>query len=59
MYDHMLNGKSSRQRHQQIIQQARRDRLAQDVRAAHSDHKSVSPVRTVLIAVINMIVGQG
>ena len=58
-FDHILNGLFSKQLHQEIIQKARHDQAAQDARTARGDHKTVSPVRAMLIAVINMIVRKG
>jgi hypothetical protein len=55
--DHMLNGAASRRHHQDMIQQAQKERLFRDVRVVRGNHKNVSRIRTVLIAIINCING--
>jgi hypothetical protein len=53
--DHMLNGKGSRQHHQDVIRWVQQDRLAQKAATVRNNQKTVSRVRATLIAIINMI----
>ena len=54
--DHMLNGRGSRRHHQDMIQEARRNRMARDVSTAQGEQKTIAPIRAALIAVINWII---
>ena len=52
--DHMLNGSGSRQHHQDIIRQAQLAKFAREVKPAVTN-KAVSPLRVILVALINLI----
>ena len=54
--DRRLNGKLSDQHRQDVMRQVQYERFAQEVKAAQSNHKAAVPVRTMLIAVINLLV---
>ena len=56
-YDHMLNGRGSRQHHQDIIKQARLNTLAKDAKQQASQQHQISRIRAILITLINLIVG--
>ena len=58
MYDSdpMLNGKIMRERHQELIQRVQRENLACDLKNTQGNHKSVIPLRAVLVAVINLVI---
>ena len=53
--DHMLKGKGSRQHLQQMIRQAQHEKFVRNVEAAQGKDKTVSPVRAILIALINLL----
>ena len=52
--DHMLDGKGSRQHHQDVIREAQQDKLARD--AGKTRANPAARVRVVLAAIINLIV---
>ena len=51
--DHMLNGSGSRQHHQEIIRQAQLAKFAREVKTSQTN-KAVSPLRAILVAIINL-----
>ena len=53
--DHMLNGSGSRQHHQEIIRQAQLAKFAHEVKPAQTN-KVISPLRSVLVAIINLVI---
>jgi len=53
--DHMLNGKGSRQHHQEMIRQAQHEKFARDVKNVEVKHKVVAPLRLILAAIHNLI----
>ena len=53
--DHMLNGSGSRQHLQHMIQEAHHERIARDAEAGRGKKKTISPVRAVLIVLINLV----
>lgn len=53
--DHMLNGSGSRQHHQDIIRQAQRVKFIREVNHAPASTKAISPLRAILVAIINLI----
>lgn len=60
--DHMLNGQSSRRHHQDIIRAVQQERLAREAaasrhHAAPAAHKTTSPLRAALSAVIQTVLG--
>ena len=50
--DHMLNGKNSRNHHQEIIRAAQQDKLAREVQNAQGKR---SPMRAVLMTLVNLV----
>ena len=54
--DPMVNGKIMRERHQQLIQRVQRESLARDLRNTQGNHKSISRLCAVLVAIINLII---
>jgi hypothetical protein len=56
-FDHMLNGTGSRQHLQQMVCEAQQDRFARDVEAAaQAERKSISALRALLAAIVNLLV---
>ena len=53
--DHMLNGRGSRQRHQELIRETQRYKLTREVKPTQPTNKAISPLRAILIALINII----
>ena len=53
--DHILNGKGSREHHQDVIRQAQRAKFAREVKAKQTNNKVISPLRAVLVALIHLI----
>lgn len=53
--DHMLNGRSSRQKIEHLIRQAEQYKLARDIEAAQGKHKHVLPLSTLLLTLMNLI----
>jgi hypothetical protein len=56
-YDHMLNGRGSRQHHQNIIREAQRHSLANEAKQHGSPQRKVSRIRAILIALITSLMG--
>jgi heme exporter protein D len=56
--DHMLVWAGSCRHHQAIIQQVQRDRLAREAEVAQPKNKTISLVRNVFVAIINLLTGQ-
>ena len=54
-FDHMLNGRGSRQQHQQMIEEARRHRTTKEARRVRSHGYQVSHIRAMLLALINLV----
>ena len=52
--DHMLNGSGSRQHHQDIIRQAQLAKFAREAKPEQTN-KTVSPLRAILVTIINLI----
>ena len=52
--DHMLNGSSSRQHHQDIIRQAQLAKFAHEAKPVQTN-KAVSPLRAILVTIINLV----
>jgi hypothetical protein len=55
-FDHMLNGRSSCQRFQSALREARREKLARAVEAAQSKRKHLALLRPILVALIHLMV---
>jgi hypothetical protein len=53
--DHMLNGKGSRNHHQDMIRQAQYAKFAREVKPAAASKKVISPLRAVLVAIITLV----
>ena len=53
--DHMLNGKGSRDHHQDIIRQAQYAKLAREAKTKPTSRKAISPLRAILAALINLV----
>ena len=53
-YDHMLNGRGSRQHHQDIIKQARLNTLAKEAKQQASQQQQVSRIRSISESVLEM-----
>ena len=53
--DHMLDGVGSRRHHLDIIRQVQQDKFVRDVRVAQGNRRVISPVRTFLTALVNML----
>ena len=51
--DHMLNGKGSREHHQNVIRQAQRAKFAREVTTKKTNAKASSPLRAIVVALIN------
>jgi hypothetical protein len=54
-YDHMLNGRGSRQHQQDIIRCVQQERLARQIEAAQGKGKFISPAHAIFIALINLL----
>jgi len=54
--DHMLNGKSSRQHHQDMIQWVQQDRFAHEFESARGNRKPVPRLRAVLVTLLNIVI---
>jgi hypothetical protein len=55
-FDHILNGRGSRQHLQQIIHEVQQDKFARDVMAAaQAERTDVSPLRALLATIVNLI----
>ena len=54
--DHMLNGSGSRNHHQEMIRQAQRAKFAREVKPSTASNKVISPLRTVVVAIINLVI---
>jgi hypothetical protein len=54
--DHMLNGSGSRQHHQDIIRQAQQAKFARKVKPSAASNKAISPLRAILVAIINLVI---
>ena len=54
--DHMLNGNGIRQHHQDMIRQAQRAKLTREAKIKQTSRKAISPLRAVLVALINFSV---
>ena len=52
--DHMLNGKGSRNHHQDMIRQAQQAKVARDLKNADGNHKAIAPLRFIRTAMINL-----
>jgi hypothetical protein len=55
-FDHMLNGRGSRQHHQDMIQEAQHEKFARDVKIVPQNHTWLSSLRVILTALISLIV---
>jgi len=53
--DSMVNGKIMRERHQELIQRVQRESLARDLKNTKGNHKATSPLRAILVAIINLV----
>ena len=53
--DYMLNGKGSRDHLQDMIQQAQQAKFARQIKVTQTDNKVISPLRAVLVAIINLV----
>ena len=53
--DHMLNGKGSREHHQNMIRQAQQAKFAREVKPSQTNNKATTLLRAVLTAVINLV----
>jgi hypothetical protein len=42
-----------REHHQEMIRQAQRAKFAREVKATHTNNKAISPLRAILVALIN------
>ena len=51
--DHMLNGKGSREHHQDIIRLAQQAKLAREVKTKQTSNKVILPLRAILVALVN------
>ena len=54
--DHMLNGRDVRQHQQDMIREAQRAKFAREVKAKQTNNKAISPLRAILVAVINLFI---
>ena len=57
--DHMLNGKGSRDHLQEMIQQAQQAKFAREAKAVNSPRKIITPLRTALASIINLVMRLG
>lgn len=53
--DHALNGKLRNQHVEEIKRQIQHEQFAAGVKAAQDNPKTTAPIRTVLVALINLI----
>jgi hypothetical protein len=53
--DHMLNGSGSRQHHQDMIRQAQQAKFAREAKTTPANNKTLSPLRAILVAIINLV----
>jgi hypothetical protein len=53
--DHMLNGKGSRQHLQNAIREAQQAKFVREVKSTQHTGKVVSPLRTILVTIINLV----
>ena len=53
--DHMLNGRSSRQRIEYLVRQAEQYKLAREIQSAQGKDKPVSPLRAILATLMHII----
>ena len=58
-FDHMLNGKGSRDHLQDMIQQAQQAKLAREAKAVNSPRKIITPLRVALASIINLVTRLG
>jgi hypothetical protein len=56
-YDHMLNGRGSRQHHQNIIRQVQAEQLAKKAKASQKQGKNRIGVRNLIMLLITMLRG--
>jgi hypothetical protein len=54
--DHMLNGKGSRQHHQDMIQQAQYIRLTRDIKTTPANNRTITLLHAILIATITKLI---
>ncbi|MBX3080979.1 MAG: hypothetical protein KF716_05045 [Anaerolineae bacterium] len=54
--DHMLNGKTSRQHHQEMIRQAQQAKLAREAKHIKPNRSAAFTLSAVLTALISLIV---
>ncbi len=53
--DHMLNGKQSHLHHQELIQQAQYERIAQSIKPRPEKRKTSAPLRPILVTLLHLI----
>ena len=53
--DPMVNGKIMRERHAQLIQRVQRESLARELKNAKGNYKTTSPLRAILVTIINLV----
>lgn len=56
-YDHMLNGRGSRQHHQNMIKKAQYNALVKQAKQPDFKRRKASRVRAIMIALITSIMG--
>ncbi len=58
MFDlgHTLNGKNVRQHQKDMIREAQRAKFAREVKANQTSNKPISSLRTILLAIINLVI---
>ena len=57
--DHMLNGKGSRNHHQEMIRQAQHAKFAHEVKSVSNPRKMTLPLRSIWAAIINLVMRLG
>ena len=57
--DHMLNGKGSHNHHQEMIRQAQQVKFAHEVKRESNHRKMILPLRSILAAIINLVMRLG
>jgi hypothetical protein len=54
-FDHMLNGRGSRQHLQQMVREAQQEKFARDVEDTQSKHQKIALLRAILTTLLHFL----